>query len=151
MEHKIKSVKEFIKDGPPQFDVILRREKGEPVMFSVSSDSKDMRPNYTEMAYPEPGSEGIIKIKRICDDAVFHTSDMVEVAGIGSCFIIGFNEDLIHCTVIDVFYKEWEKETNQIKYKVQINHIEPHVKAELIDDESEEDIWPEQGSAIDEW
>lgn len=155
MEHKIKSVKEFIKDGPPQFDVILRHKKGEPTSFSVHSESEEMTLDYTEMVYPEPDSEGIIKIaKRICDDAVFHINDMVEVSGIGSCFIIGFSEDLIHCIVLDVFAQDLGKENKPEKIQVQINHIEAHRDIDLIADETavdEEDIWPEQGSAIDEW
>lgn len=149
MEHKIKSVKEFIKDGPPQFDVILRHTKGEPTSFSVHSENEDMSLDYSEMVYPGPESEGLIKIvKRICDDAVFHINDMVEAAGIGSCFIIGFSEDLINCTVIDVFAQDSKKENEPDKKLVQINHIEI---TELIDDESEEDNWPEPDSAIDEW
>lgn len=158
MEHKIKTVKEFIKDGPPQFDVILRHEKGEPVTFSVSSESEEIKLNYMEMTYPEPDSDGIIKIvKRICDDVVFHTNDMVEASGIGSCFIIGFSEDLIHCIVVDIFSQEFSEGGKPEKIQIQINHIVPHDELDLTADEYEgiegggEDHWPEQGSAIDEW
>jgi hypothetical protein len=153
MSHKIKSVKEFLKDGPPQFDIILRREKGEPVVFHVSSTSEEIKLNYTESVLPEPGSEGLIKIvKRISDDAIFHTNDMIEAKEIGSCFIIGFSEDRIHCTVLDAF-SQGDGTTEPPKVRVQVNDIELHLVAdeETETGEETEDIWPEPDSAIDEW
>jgi len=153
MSHKIKSVKEFIKDGPPQFDIILRREKGEPVEFSVSSASEELKLDYFEMVYPEPGSEGLIKIvKRISDDAIFHTNDMVESKDIGSCFIVKFSEDLIHCFVLDAFGDINKLINKHNTIQVQINDIEVHGDNSVVDEgDEEEDNWPEPDSAIDEW
>jgi hypothetical protein len=157
MERKIKTIKEFIKDGPAQFDVILRRDKGEPVEFFVSSVDGESRVDYKEMVYPPQGSEGLIKIvKRISDDGIFHTNDMIEAKDVGSCFIIGFNEDLVHCTVLDVF-SQGDGTAEPVKIQVQINDIEVHGDNSVVDEEYEgiegegEDHWPEPDSAIDEW
>ena len=162
MERKIKKVKDFLKDGPPQFDVILRRGKGEPMKISIHSQSKELKMDYTEMIYPQPEGEGLIKIaKRISDDSLFHISDLVETKDIGTCFIIGFSEDLIHCIVTNGI--EQKNNIDEMKVEVQINDIEAY-EANLIlgeIDESEkgdyegvdehEDHWPEPDSAIDEW
>jgi len=159
MEHKIKTIREFIKDGPPQFDVILRRDKGEPVQFSVSSESKEIDLEYIEMIYPEPTSDGLIKIvKRISDDAVFHTNDMVEVKGVGSCFIIKFEEDLINCYVLDAFGDINTDTKSYNKVLVQVNNIKSNeedypIKFQGIegDGEDHEDIWPSEEDIIGEW
>jgi hypothetical protein len=77
---------------------------------------------------PENGN-GIIQIvKRISDDTVFHQSDMVEAVDVGSCFIIEFKEDLIHCAVASLF--------EQAPIIVEINQLTAHelVADELIDD-----------------
>ena len=153
MTRKIKTVKEFLKTGAAQFDIILRRGKGEPVEFSVRSEGEDLKLAYTEMIYPEPGSEGLIKIvKRISDDEIFHTNDMVEAEGLGSCFILQFNEDLVHCTVLDAFGEVNKLTKEHEKRQVQINHIDFSVEGDTegIEDGGE-DLWPESDSAIDEW
>ena len=46
MEHKIKTIKEFIKDGPAQFDIILRRDKGEPADFFITSADEESKIDY---------------------------------------------------------------------------------------------------------
>lgn len=101
---KIKKIKDYLKDGPPQFDVILRREPGKVVTYSFASNSPEI--NFAHegvLNLPEDG-KGIIQIvKRISDDVIFHQSDMIEISGEDSAFVIEFKEDRIHCVVAGVF------------------------------------------------
>lgn len=135
--YKIKTVKEYLKEGPPQFDIILRREVGRVVHVHVANsepkEDEQIKDINIVLNPPESGL-GIIRIvKRISDDVVFHQSDMVECNAVGgSCVVIEFNENRIHCVVAGLF----DQETTI----VEINDLTQH---ELVDEEREDgkDIW----------
>lgn len=143
-KYKIKTVKEYLKEGPPQFDVILRREAGKVVSINIRmhpdtanelTDAKNV-----DMILPPPeNGNGIIQIvKRISDDAVFHQSDMVEAENVGSCFILEFKEDLIHVSVASLFDQE--------PTLIEINKLTAH---EVTVEEDEDDNFTPD--PIDEW
>lgn len=117
MDSKIKTIKEFLSNGPPQFDIILRRDKGRVVTISLPSSLFSNSKQETIFS-PESGN-GIIQIvKRISDDKIFHQFLFVNSKSIGTCFILEFSEDLIHCVVIGISGKEDFKKT------VEINDLE---------------------------
>lgn len=116
---KIKKIKDYIKEGPPQFDVILRLDAGKTVDVHVMSGKKDI---VNRTLVPPESGEGIIKIvKRINDDVVFHQSDMVDVENCESCFIVEFHEDLINCTVVSAYLMEGNE-----PFVVEINKLSQH-------------------------
>ena len=123
--YKIKTVKEFIKEGSPQFDVILRRDVGK--IIDVSFIMCGRRVDKT-LSPPENGQGIIYSVKRISDDVVFNQSDLAGV-GIESSVIIEFQEDLIHVSIATLF----EQETTL----VEINKLTPHPSVD--DDILEED------------
>lgn len=119
MKHKIKTVKEFIKNNSPQFDIILRGEPSQRDTITVVSGSEELPFEIRTTLSPPSKDKGIVKIvKRISDDKLFHQQDMVEVKDIGSCFIIEFKEDLIHCSVVCI--------VEQATIDVEIEYIEIH-------------------------
>lgn len=131
-KYKIKTVKEYLKEGPPQFDVILRRESGKVINVAISihpdmvEESGGAR-NFHFVLHPPENGSGIIQIvKRISDDAVFHQSDMVEDKNGSTCYILEFKEDLIHVLVAFMFDQE--------PCLIEINKL---MAKELIDDEEE--------------
>jgi hypothetical protein len=123
-KYKIKTIKEYLKEGPPQFDIILRREAGKVVHVSILSgdELEELGGNRTisnMTLHPPENGNGIIQIvKRISDDQIFHQQDMVEADGVGSCFIVEFKEDLIHCAVANLF--------DQTPIVVEINALTVH-------------------------
>lgn len=126
MSIEIKTVKQFISHSEAQFDIILRREPGETFDFHVKGpDEFPEILDYSETIFSKHEHEGVIRIvKRICDDDVFHQSDLVEVGDIGTCFISEFCEDLIHCFVIDL---------DNTKHKVQVNYLLTVILAEQLE------------------
>ena len=135
-KYKIKTVKEFLKGGPPQFDVILRREAGKSVdvkilMHPDTANELEGASDVDIVLNPPENGNGIIQIvKRISDDAVFHQSDMVEAENVGSCFIIEFKEDLTHVSVASLFDQE--------PTLVEINKLTAH-ELSIVDGESEDE------------
>jgi hypothetical protein len=115
-KRRIKKVLEYFQEGPPQFDVIQRREVGKTFNYKVLSTSDDLEFNYEETIQPPDNGLGIIWIvKRISDDQLFHQGDMIEVQEIGSCFVTEFKEDRIHCVVVGLFEQApIEVEVNQL-------------------------------------
>ena len=110
---KIKKVKDYLKEGPPQFDVILRLSPGKTVDVHIVFGEQSL---VMKTLTPPESGEGIIKIvKRISDDVLFHQSDMVDVDGKESVFIMEFREDRIHCSVAGLFDQEpFDVEINQL-------------------------------------
>jgi len=126
-KYKLKTIKEYLKDGPPQFDVILRREAGKTIEFHIASHNEEAPGEHKETLFPPDSETGMIQIvKRISDDVTFQQSEMVEAKDIGSCFIIEFKEDLIHCVVADIFEQE-----DSAKKLVEINDVEIHPQVEV--------------------
>ena len=124
--HKIKKVKEFLTEGIPQFDVIARHDPGKNIDMEVISGNEELIFKHTETLAPS-SEEGIIHIvKRISDDQVFHQSDMVEAGDIGSCFIVEFKEDLIHCVVVVIFEQD-----DEAKKIVEINQLTVHPQVDV--------------------
>ena len=123
MEIQIKKVKDFVKDGPPQFCVIGRCKPGITVTVTVCSsiiaDTKTGfsldNPSYNEVLYPNIGSgNGLIKsVRRIKDGQVMNMSDSVTIAG-SFHHLVGFSEDLIHCFVVNAYSDKPEKEEAEI-------------------------------------
>lgn len=133
-KYKIKTVKEFVKEGPAQFDVILRRDIGKIVNINIhmhpdtANELSEAKKVDMILSPPENG-KGIIRIvKRISDDVIFHQSDMVEATNIGSCFIIEFKEDLINVSVASLFDQE--------PTIIEINEL---TAQELVPEESEDE------------
>jgi len=113
---EVKKINEFIAQSGVQFDIILRRESGESFNFHVKGPEEFPEIlDYKETIFSTHEHEGIIRIiKRVCDDSVFHQSDIVEIEGVGTCFIVEFCEDLIHCFVVDL---------DNTKRKVEVNNL----------------------------
>lgn len=132
MEYKIQNVKDFLKNGPPQFDVIVRREPGKSLAYKVHSATEDLDFKHEKMILPP--KDGIIQIvKRISDDHLFHQGDMVEIDKIGTCFVFEFSEDLIHCSIADLFdQKETTVEINQL---IIVEEVEAGEELEDLTDE----------------
>lgn len=101
MNNKIKTIKEFIFDGPPQFDIILRRKKGNSVTYNMSFALNVDKSFKQETLFPVDSQTGIIQIvKRISDDSIFHQFVFVKTKNDSNCFIVEFNEDLVHCVIL---------------------------------------------------
>lgn len=102
MEKRIKKVRDYFKNGS-QFDIILRRELEKSCDAHIL-ESNEFYADFRKEIGVSSETEGAIQIvKRICDDKVFHKGDMIESKQFGTCFIIEFSEDLIHCSVANVF------------------------------------------------
>lgn len=138
-KHKIKKIKEYLKSGRPQFDIINRREPGKNVEFDFKSGTSELDFEYRDTLFPPDNAEGIIQIvKRISDDQIFHQTDMVEVDGFGSSFLVEFKEDLVHCVIADIFSQDGSH-----KKIVEINQliVAPQSSVGIaLDDENEEDL-----------
>lgn len=123
MEIKIKKVKDYVKDGPPQFHVIDRCTPGANIDISIcssvifnSDDGVDLNnPSYSETIRPDPFSKkGLIKkVERIKDGQIIKMSDSVIIAG-GVHFVVQFSEDLINCYVIGSDSNKPEKKEAEI-------------------------------------
>lgn len=136
MEFTIKKIKEYIKDGPPQFDILERGKVGEDAHIEIASTNPGVDMYYKEIISPKTKRHGFIrKVKRIKDDKVFGIYSYVIADG-SSSFIIQFSEDLIHCYVIEAFGK------NSMKKEISINDIsfeESYNVESVIDIEDEGD------------
>jgi len=134
MDYNILNVKDFLRNDSPQFDVILRHENGESVNMEFGSDSEELDFNFKEEIKPESPEQGVIKIVRRAFDAqILRTGDWVECEE-GSCFILRFYEDKIHCDVITV------DEKNGRKITIEVEEIIFVASADDIDDDDLIDI-----------
>jgi hypothetical protein len=141
MSYNIVKVKQFLKSkgGNPQFDVIQRRDKGESWNAHFESGNKELDFKYVKTIIPET-EDGLIQIvKRISDDRIFHQGDLVEGTESGTCFIVSFSEDLIHCKVVFLDEEEYELEINDIESLEDLiaDDIEAAYEADLGEDEEE--------------
>lgn len=141
MTYNIKTVKQFLKSrgGAPQFDVIQRRDKGESWDAHFESGNKELDFKYVKTIISET-DDGLIQIvKRISDDKIFHQGDLVEGTESGTCFIVSFCEDLIHCKVVFLDQEEFELEINDIESLEDLiaGDIEAAYEADFSEDEEE--------------
>lgn len=114
MGYNILNVKDFLKNDSPQFDVVLRHEQGESVSMEFGSDSEELEFAFKETIKPELSDKGVIKaVRRINDSQDLSTGDWVECED-GSCFILSFSEDRIHCDVVTVDEKTGRKITIEV-------------------------------------
>ena len=109
MIDKVKTIKQYLKEGPPKFSVINRRKSTAVLDVSIlSSDfvdgkrdsSKDI--NLQLVDSPEHGLGLIKDVVRISDGVTFSQGDNVDSEK-GNGFLISFNEDKIHCDVAYLF------------------------------------------------
>ncbi len=109
MIDKVKTIKQYLKEGPPKFNVINRRKATAVLDVSIlSSDfvdgkrdsSKDI--NLQLVDSPEHGLGLIKDVVRISDGITFSQGDNVDSEK-GNGFLISFNEDRIHCDVAYLF------------------------------------------------
>lgn len=118
MEHQIKKIKDYIKDGAPQFDVLERYGVGENVDIQIEAASPGLEMSFKEIISPKSAHHAVIKkVKRIKDNKVFGIYSYVLADGTSS-FIMQFSEDLVNCYVVEAYEK------NPIKKQVPINDIE---------------------------
>ncbi len=110
MTHQIKKIKEFIQDGPPQFEVLDYAKAGESITVDIYSYDTGMSFRETIEPVNQYGSL-IKKVKRINDKQIFKINSLVTANG-DSAFIVQFLDDLIHCSVVIAYGKE--PETRQI-------------------------------------
>lgn len=109
MIDKIKTIKQYLKEGPPKFTVINRRKSSAVVDISIlSSDfvdgkrdsSKDI--NLQLVDSPEHGLGLIKDVTRISDGVTFSQGDNIDSEK-GNGFLVSFNEDRIHCDIAYLF------------------------------------------------
>ena len=119
MERKLKKIKEFIKDGPAQFDVLNRGKEGGEISIEVRDGGFESLKNitYAETIRPlSPHNTLIKKVRRIIDSSIFELSDSVLINNINYT-IINFSENFIHCSVVSIESKK------PVKIEFQINDI----------------------------
>lgn len=148
MEIKIKKVKDFIKDGPPQFHVVGRCTPGAivnvdicaSVVFDENNGVKLNESSYSEAIHPDFSSKkGLIKkVERIKDGQIIKMSDSVTIAG-GSHFVVQFSEDLIHCYVISSYSNKPEKKEAEINSISSVSNNDSSDE-ELCDIKDDEDV-----------
>lgn len=108
MIDKVKTIKQYLKEGPPKFNVINRRKATAVLDVSIlSSDFVDgKRDSSKDIALqidpPESGLGLIKDVSRISDGITFSQGDNVDSEK-GNGFLISFNEDRIHCDVAYLF------------------------------------------------
>ena len=138
MEINIKKVKDFIKDGPPQFHVIGRCTPGANIDISICSSVIFN----CETIRPDPFSKkGLIKkVERIKDGQIIQMSDSVIISG-GGHFVVQFSEDLISCYVVGFNSNKPEKvevEINSISSVSSLDSSDEELD-DMEDDENEYD------------
>lgn len=133
-KHRIKTVKEYIKNGPSQFVVLARMKPGVSVTVSVSSTTNPEE-SWSETLIPAE-EEGFAKIvQRLSDDKIFHYKDcvdLIETKGLFRYMIAGFLEDNINCLVLDTFCSLNKADAKKI---IPINQI--NSSRELYEDEQD--------------
>lgn len=116
----VKNIQEFL-NSLVQFDIIHRSEAGKACDLRISS--KDFKFEFQKTLHDVGGV--IRVVKRISDDVLFYNGDMVELDEVGSVFIVSFNDNCIHCMVVDMDQKEHMVEINDLIYlsqNVTISH-----------------------------
>jgi hypothetical protein len=108
--NKIKTVKQYLKEGPPKFDIIQRRGAGKVLNIDIIHNNEieesllNSKPEHTAlMLYPPETGPGIIQhVVRILDGITFSQGDNIGSEK-GNGFVVSFNEDRIHCDVAYFF------------------------------------------------
>lgn len=110
-EYKIKRVKDYLRDGPPQFTVLNRYGKNcyGSIFF-----------NETEISSIEGGT--IEAVERVSDNRIFKHGDAVLTTSYGRGYIIEFLDDLIHCyiTLFDQEIKYEKIPLNKVKINIEL-------------------------------
>ena len=110
----VKNIQEFL-SSLVQFDIIQRSDEGKACELHISS--KDFKFEFHKTLFD---IGGVIRIvKRISDDVLFYNGDMVELDQVGSVCIVSFNDNCIHCMVVDMDQKEHMVEINDLIHLAQ--------------------------------
>lgn len=108
MIQKVKTIREYLKEGPPKFNIINRRGNSSVLHVSIlSSDFADGKIDSSkdialQIDPPESGLGLIKDVVRILDGVTFSQGDSVDSEK-GNGFLISFNEDRIHCDIAYLF------------------------------------------------
>lgn len=129
--NKIKTVKQYLKEGPPKFNIIHRIGASADITI-LGSDYVEKKRDYSkdislQISPPDNGIGIIQDVVRISDDIIFSQGDNIDSEK-GNCFLVLFNEDGIHCDVAYLF------EQNLVT--VDIDSI---IKIEIVEVDDEDD------------
>jgi hypothetical protein len=106
--NKVKTIKQYLKEGPPKFNVINRRKTNSVLHMSIINSGLLNGERYSGkdiFLQIEPSESGLGQIKdvaRISDDITFSQGDSIDSEK-GNGFVVSFNEDRIHCDVAYFF------------------------------------------------
>ena len=127
MIQKVKTIREYLKDGPPKFNIINRRKNSSVLHVSIlSSDlaegKRDSSKDIALQIDPPESGLGLIKdVSRILDGVTFSSGEDIDSEkGIGH--LVSFNEDRIHCYIAYLF--EQDLVTIDIDFITKINRVE---------------------------
>ena len=108
MTDKVKTIRQYLKEGPPKFNVINRRKNDSVLHVSIINSGVLDGKKYSgkdialQIEPPESGMGLIKDVVRISDGVTFSQGDNIDSEK-GNGFLISFNEDKIHCDVAYFF------------------------------------------------
>lgn len=107
IKYKIKKVKDFVEHGPPQFEPLMCKEYLKSnsyymLTFLKLNDDKTETDGQVRVELNE-NRIAIKKVRRLSDSAMFSAGTSINVKNKkNEFFIIEFNDDLVHCLLLDV-------------------------------------------------
>lgn len=127
MIDKVKTIKQYLKEGPPKFSVITRRKSSAVLYVHIlNSDyvdgKRDSGKDIELQIDPPESGLGLIKdVSRILDGVTFSSGEDIDSEkGIGH--LVSFNEDRIHCDIAYLF--EQDLVTVDIDFITKMNRVE---------------------------
>lgn len=148
-KRKVKTIKEFVEQGPPQFEPLMYKE-----YFKSKDNLTDNYYNFDVCKIEDDGTEkyasvkinlsderiAIKKVRRLSDLVIFSAHVAINIKNRdGYFYVIEFSDDLIHCIVFDVkLFIQNEVEVNDLETKTNVIGMDGE-KYECEDDEEYEE------------
>ncbi len=108
MMDKVKTIKQYLKEGPPKFSIISRRKSSAVLYVHIINSGFEDGKKYSgkdielQIEPPESGLGLIKDVVRISDGVTFSSGEDIDSErGIGH--LVSFNEDKIHCDIAYIF------------------------------------------------
>ena len=127
MIEKVKTIKQYLKEGPPKFSIISRRKSSAVLYVHIINSGFEDGKKYSgkdielQIEPPESGLGLIKDVARISDGVTFSSGEDVDSEkGIGH--LVSFNEDRIHCDIAYLF--EQNLVTIDIDFINKMNRLE---------------------------
>lgn len=148
MATKIKKIKDYLAEGPAQFEVLMRKKyqsvnNGEPITVYTSiafldDDGEEESGRYETTLE----ADTLIKqVRRLKDKEIFTYQDFVNINYKGEdveLYLFEFKEDLIHCVGMDSSFREFIFEIDEILPRHQHTMMFTEEDAVFLDEEGVE-------------